>query len=529
MSADPHGRGPEERNGPTPRGGPSAADGHPDGHPADRALLANVRPADWTNPDPVDRYDLVVVGGGTGGLVSAAIAAALGASVALVERHRLGGDCLNFGCVPSKGILRAARSWAEARAAAERFGGPAVAGEGGFSAAMERMRRIRAAISEVDSAARFDGLGVDVFLGEGRFDSGSSLRVDGAQLRFRRAVVATGARPTVPPTPGLGDVPYLTNETVFDLDATPGRLLVLGAGPIGCELAQAFARFGSRVTLVDQEERILPREEPDAADVVQRALEKDGVRFVGGAKVTGVARGDGGISATCETDGGAFEIEADALLLAVGRTPNVDLGLEAAGVAYDDRQGIRTDDRLRTTNRRIHAVGDVASPFPFTHAADAQARLAVRNALFYGRAKASRLVIPWATYTSPELARVGLSAEEARERGIGIQTVTIPLEEVDRARLDGDTEGFLRVHVRSGGDEILGATIVAPHAGELISQVAQAMTAGTGLDALSDVVFPYPTVAEALRKAADAHRRRKLTHRARRAFRLFFRVWRHLP
>lgn len=497
--------------------------------PSEARLLAHVRPHDWVNPDPASRYDLVVVGAGTGGLVSAAIGAALGARVALVERSRMGGDCLNFGCVPSKGVLRAARAWADARRAAERFGGPAVAGDGDFAAAMERMRRIRADIAAVDGAARFTSLGVDVFLGQARFDSETSLLVDGqTSLRFRRAIVATGARAAVPPIPGLDGVDYLTNETVFQLDALPSRLLVLGAGPIGCELAQAFARFGSEVTLVDMEDRVLPREEPDAAAVVQRALERDGVRFVGGSRVVRV-EGAGADGAAVFYQRGPEEgrLETDALLVALGRTPNVDLGLEAAGVEYD-RRGVKTDDRLRTSNRRVFAVGDVTSPYQFTHAADAQARLAVRNALFFGRGKASDLVIPWATYTSPELARVGRSAAEAAEAEIDIETVTISLDDVDRARLDGNTEGFVRVHLEKGSDTIVGATVVAPHAGDLIAQVTQAMTLGIGLEKLGDVVFPYPTTAEALRKAADARRREKLTPRARRAFGLFFKLSRLL-
>lgn len=495
---------------------------------SDEPLLARVRPPDWVNPDPVDRYDLVVVGAGTGGLVSAAIGAALGARVALVERNRMGGDCLNFGCVPSKGVLRAARSWAEARASAERFGGPAVSATGDFAAAMDRMREIRAGISTVDSAERFASLGVDVFLGEARFDSESSLVIDDdARLRFRRAIIATGARAAVPPIPGLDEVDYHTNESIFDLEELPARLLVLGAGPIGCELAQAFARFGSEVTLVDMEDRVLPREEPDAAAIVQRALERDGVRFVGVARVVRVERASDGTEATYEGPEGQASVRTDALLVALGRTPNVDLGLEAAGVEHD-RRGVDVDDRMRTTNRRIFAVGDVASKYQFTHAADAQARLAVRNALFFGRGKASDLVIPWATYTSPELARVGLSQAEAAEEGVEIETVTVPFDEVDRARLDGDEEGFLRVHVKKGGDAIVGATIVAPHAGDLIAQITQALTLGVGLEKFGDVVFPYPTTAEALRKAADARRREKLTPRAERAFGVFFRVWRRV-
>lgn len=493
---------------------------------ANRRLTDNVRPPDWRNPTPRDRYDLVVIGAGTGGLVSAAIGAAVGARVALVERRRMGGDCLNFGCVPSKGLLRAARSWAAARDSRERFGGPAVSGPGDFATAMARMREIRAGISDVDSAERFAGLGVDVFFGEGRFDSKRSLVVDGRdRLEFRRAIIATGGRPAVPELPGLEGSGFLTNESVFEIDGRPERLLVLGAGPIGCELSQAFARLGSRVVLLDRNERILVREEPDAADLVLHALERDGVEFLGGADVTRVEGADGRTVLHYETTGGSARVEGDALLVAVGRVPNLDLDLARAGVDHD-RDGVTTDDRLRTSNRRVYAVGDVASPFKFTHAADAQARLAVRNALFFGRGRVSRLVIPWATYTSPELARVGLSPDEARDKGVEVESVTVPLAEVDRARLDGATDGFLRIHLRQGSDEIVGATIVSPHAGELISQVTLAMTRGVGLKEFSDVVFPYPTTAEALRKAADQRRRDELTPVVERAFGVLFRIWR---
>ena len=495
---------------------------------ADRRLLANVHPQDWTNPRPLDRYDLVVIGAGTGGLVSAAIGAALGARVALVERALMGGDCLNYGCVPSKAVIRASRSWAEARASARRFGGPDVAGPGSFATVMERMRELRADISEVDGARRFSDLGVHVFMGEARFDGPDSVIVGDARLPFRRAILATGARAAVPPIPGLSDVPYLTNETVFGLTELPKRFAVLGAGPIGSELSQALARFGSQVTVVEMANRPLPREEPEASAVLLSTLQRDGVTFLGSAKVVEVeARGDVKV-VHFEQDDSRHELECDALLVAVGRAPNVELGLEAAGVAYA-RRGVEVDDRLRTTNRRIYAVGDVASPFQFTHVADAHARMAVRNALFFGRAKASDLVIPAATYTSPEVARVGPTSTGLREKGIAAETVTIPFHDVDRARLDGDEEGFVQIHVREGKDEILGATIVAPHAGDLIAQVTQAMKLKVGLGALGDVIFPYPTTAEALRKAADQHRRKRLTPRARRFFHTFFKLSRLLP
>lgn len=502
----------------------------PDGNPTavlppdehNRRLVDNVHPPGWANPSPRERYHLVVLGAGTGGLVTAAIGAALGARVALVERHLMGGDCLNVGCVPSKAIIRAARAWADARAAHERFGGPECRDGGGdFARVMERMRRLRADLSPVDSAERFRDLGVDVFLGEGRFTGADTLVVGAAELRFRRAVIATGGRAAVPDVPGLAEAGYYTNETIFTLTALPRRLAVIGAGPIGCELAQSFARFGSRVTVLDVSPRVLPNDDPDAGVIVRQALERDGVTFTLGATLAAVERR--GEARVVRLAGGA-EVEADAILVATGRAANVEgMGFEAAGVRYTPR-GIEVDDRLRTSNPRVYAVGDVASKHRFTHAADALARIAVPNALFGGRGKASQLVIPWATYTSPEVAHVGITAAEAAERGAAVETITIPLAEVDRARLDDATEGFFRVHLERGSDTILGATLVAEHAGDVITQVTQAMTHKLGLAALGSAIYPYPTQAEALRKAADAWRRRKLTPTAKRAFGAFFRV-----
>lgn len=506
---------------------------------ADARLQALVHPPDWTNPTPPrTRYHLVVVGAGTAGLVTAAIAAALGARVALVERHLMGGDCLNAGCVPSKAVLRAARAWVAAREAA-RFGGPAVpaGANGDFAAVMTRLRTLRASLAPGDSAARFRALGVDVYLGTGRFTGPDTLAVEGADgrapavLPFRRAVVATGACASVPSVPGLAGSGFFTNETIFDLTDRPEHLVVLGAGPIGCELAQAFARFGSRVTVIGTSDRPLPLDDPDAAALVRTALERDGVRFALGTTAMRVERRGGAVTVAYRAGDGASEqhVTGDALLVAAGRTPSVaHLGLDAAGVRHDARTGIVVDDRLRTSNPRVYAIGDVASRYQFTHAADALARLVVPNALFGSRGRASTLVVPWATYTSPEVAHVGLTAAEAARR-TDVQAVTVPLHDVDRARLDdaeGAPEGFVRIYVRRGADTILGATLVGEHAGDLVSQVTQAMTNGLGLGALGKTIYPYPTVAEALRKAADAHRREKLTPAARRALGLVLRVLR---
>jgi pyruvate/2-oxoglutarate dehydrogenase complex dihydrolipoamide dehydrogenase (E3) component len=494
---------------------------------ANRQLVANVHPEDWRNPRAESRYHLVVIGGGTAGLVTAAIATALGARVALVERKLLGGDCLNVGCVPSKALIRSARAWRAAAEAAPRFGGPEVIGSGDFGSAMARMRQIRAGISSHDSAARFRDLGVDVFLGDGTFNGPDSLEVDGQTLHFRRAVIAAGSRAAAPGIPGLAEAGYLTNENLFTLTELPERLAVIGGGPIGCEMAQAFSHFGSRVTVLEAADRILSKDDADAAGVVQKALVASGAEILCGATVSGVDVADGKRVLHFSVEGRTETLVVDEILVSVGRSPNVDgLGLEAAGVSYDQRKGVETDGRMRSSNPRIYAIGDIASRLQFTHAADAQARMVVRNALFFGRGDAGDLLIPWCTYTTPELAHVGISAEDAQQRREEIDTITVQLAEVDRARLDGSTEGFLRVHLKAGSDEILGATLVADHAGEIISQITQAMDSGTGLGKLGETIFPYPTQAEIIRKAADQWRRRKLTPLARRGFGLFFRVLR---
>ncbi len=491
-----------------------------------RRLVGNVHPPAWVNPRPADRYHLVVVGAGTAGLVVAAGAAGLGARVALVERHLMGGDCLNVGCVPSKAVLRAARAWREARDAAARFGGPAVTGEGSFAAAMERMRRLRAGISVHDSAWRFQKLGVDVFLGEGRFVSPREVEVAGARLRFRRAVVATGGRAAVPPVPGLAEAGYLTNETVFGLTALPPRLAVIGGGPIGCELAQAFARFGSRVTVLDVAAKILPREDEDAAAIVRRSLEADGVAFELPVEIEEVKSGAAGKTLLVKRRGGErVEVGADAILVSAGRAPNVEgLGLDAAGVRYG-KKGVEVDDRLRTSNPRVYAAGDVASKYQFTHVADATARIVIQNALFFGRAKASALVVPWCTYTSPEVAHVGLYEQEAKDAGHAVETLMVPLSSVDRAVLDGADEGFLKLHVKKGSDTILGATLVAEHAGDLLGELCLAVAAKIGLGTIAGVVHPYPTQAEVVKKAADAWRRGKLTPAVKKLFSGWFRLF----
>ncbi|MEM7811605.1 MAG: mercuric reductase [Planctomycetota bacterium] len=482
----------------------------PDVH--NKRLEDNVRPPEWVNPTPIDRYNMVVIGGGTAGLVTAAASAGLGAKVALIERSLLGGDCLNVGCVPSKALISAGRAAAAVRDAGDfgvrAAGDPRV----DFAGVMERMRRLRADISPNDSARRFRDLGVDVFVGDGTFVDGQTVEVGGQRLNFAKATIATGARAAAPPIPGLEEAGYLTNETLFSLTELPRRLAVIGAGPIGAEMAQSFARFGSEVTLLELGPHVLSREDADAAAVVQASLVKDGIDVRVNSGVTSVGTAGGAKTVTFETEGQSHTIEVDAILVAIGRAPNVDgLGLENAGVEYDRRTGVTVDDSLRTTNKRIFAAGDIASKYKFTHAADFLARTVIRNALFMGRGKASALTIPWATYTAPELAHVGLTEAEAAERGVPVDVFRQDLEHVDRAILDGDNAGFVKALVEKGTDKIVGATVVAEHAGDMISQFSLAMTHGLGLKKFASTIYPYPTQAEAIRKLGDQFNKTKLT------------------
>lgn len=481
-----------------------------------RALVDNVHPSAWVNPEPSGRYNLVVIGAGTAGLVTAVVAAGLGAKVALVEKHLMGGDCLNVGCVPSKGIIRASRAWAEVRHAGE-FGVSVPDGVTyDFGRVMERMRKLRARISRNDSAQRYQKLGVDVFIGEGRFTGLDRVEVGGQTLRFVKAAICTGARAAAPPIPGLMEAGYLTNETIFSLTELPARLVVIGAGPIGCELAQAFARFGSRVHLVEALHGILPNEDRDAAEIVHKAMLRDGIRLLCCGKDLKVNRMDCGKRLTVDSHGQHYDIAVDEILVGVGRAPNVEgLGLETVGVEYD-KSGVKVDDRLQTTNPKIYAAGDICSRYKFTHAADAMAQIVIQNALFphpfgLGYASTDDLIIPWATYTEPEISHVGLYEAEAEAKGIDVETVTVTMDEVDRAILDGEDEGFARVHVKKGTDKILGATIVAAHAGEMISEFTLLMKAGLGLRTITGTIRPYPTQAEVVKKVANAWRKTTFT------------------
>lgn len=480
--------------------------------PEDAERLENVCPSGWRSPEPLAVYPLLVIGAGPAGLMAARAAAALGARVALIERHQLGGVSLNDGCIPSKSLIRTGRLLADMRHAAN-FGAVAPAEiVFDFPAAMRHMRRITARVSRTSSAMNLAREGIHVFFGTARFTGVDTVEVDGMPLRFRKALIATGSRSMLPDIPGLVQAGFLTNETVFDLQALPRSLLVIGGGPLGCELAQAFARFGARTLISHSEPLFLPQEERDAAQMVSDALARDGVEIHLNSTATKVWMDGGQKVVELVNDGNVATTRVDEILTGIGRVPAVQgLNLEAAGVAYDALAGVHVDDFLRTTNARIYAAGDVCLAHQFTNTAQASARIVVRNALYFGRQRMSSLTIPWCTYTDPEVAHVGLYVKEARQQRIPIKTFTIPMHDVNRAIADGEDEGFVKIHVCEGSDKILGATIVARHAGEMINSICLAMAAGIGLGALANVMHAYPTQGEGIRLAADAYLRTRLT------------------
>ena len=466
-----------------------------------KKLLDNVHPSDWQNPVPEGHYTLVVIGAGTAGLVTASVAAGLGAKVALIERELMGGDCLNVGCVPSKALISSARRIQQIKTSAD-YGVTVAEPHVDFPAVLERMRKLRASISPVDSAARYADLGVDVYYGEAQFVESNQIEVGKEILTFAKAVICTGARPVIPDIPGLDENEILTNETVFNLTELPESLAVIGSGPIGCEMAQTFAAFGSQVTLICSGKEILSNDDPDAAAFVRKQLEADGVTILSGGKKL---KAGPGRRLVIDSDTSPLDQTFDQILVATGRKPNVEsLNLKAAEISFSEK-GIEVTDELQTTNENVFAAGDVASKYKFTHAADFMARTVIQNALFFGSKKVSDLVIPWCTYTTPELAHVGITSQEIEEKDLKVDTFTQSFEDIDRAILEGETEGFVRVHLQQGTDKILGGTIVSKNAGDLISQLSQAMTHNLSLGDLSKVISPYPTQAEAIRKLGDTY------------------------
>lgn len=477
----------------------------------ERERLGNVRPPGWRNPEPADRYGLVVVGAGTAGQVAAYAAAALGAKVALIEHGLFGGNCLNIGCVPSKSIIRTSRLYAEMRKAAQ-YGAERPADiQVDFATVMQRMRGIRARISRSASVRRLVAANVDVFFGDARFTGADTLTVDDIKLRFKKAIIATGARPDTPTIPGLAEAGYLTNENVFNLTEPPRRLLVIGGGPLGCEMAQAFCRLGVQTMIVQERPLFLPREERDAAQILADSFARDGMEVRLNTRAIGVRVEHGQKLVDLVSDAYRSTVEVDAILTGTGRVPNVDgLNLEAAGVSYDNTVGVHVDDFLRTSNRRIYAAGDACLANKFNHTADASGQMAVRNALRYGHQRLSKLVIPWCTYTDPEIAHVGMYVRQALEQKIPVRTFTIPMHDVDRAITDDDEMGFVKIHLKGRTDRILGATIVARHAGEMINEITLAMVAGIGLRTVARTIHSYGTQAEGIKLAADAYNRTRV-------------------
>lgn len=461
-------------------------------------------------------YDLVAIGGGTAGLVTAAGGAGLGARVALVERDRLGGECLWTGCVPSKALLACARAAAVARRAG-RFGVRTGEVSADLMAALRWVREAQRRIEPHDSPDRFRGLGVDVVQGEGRFADERTVLVDGRTLRAKQVVIATGTRAALPPIPGLADVPFLTNETIFDLDRQPRTLLVLGAGPIGLELAQAFTRLGTPATVVELTPTLLPREDEELAALLGAALRAEGVVIHLGRRVTAVRRDGDEVVVTCDAaDGTRSELRAEALLVATGRRSNVEsLELDRAGVATEGGD-VRVDDRLRTTAAGIWAAGDVTGGLRFTHVADYEARLVLRNALFPLSAKRDYSAVPWVTFTDPELAHVGLTEREARNRfGERLGVWRRPFDDVDRAIADDEPLGMVKVLTDPKG-KIVGGHVLGHGAGTMIAELTLAMRHGLTAGQLAAAIHAYPTYPEAIKQAAELRLKSRFTGVAKR-------------
>lgn len=448
------------------------------------------------------KADICVIGAGSGGLSFAAGAAQLGRKVVLIERHKMGGDCLNYGCVPSKSLIAAAHH-AHAVRRAPAFGVDAGAPTADFARVMKHVKSVIAAIEPNDSVERFEKLGVRVIKASAKFTSRGEVEAGDYLVSARHVVIATGSSPLKPPIPGLDKTPYFTNETVFENTVLPAHLIVIGGGPIGIEMAQAHRRLGARVTLIEARQ-IMPKDDPEAVSVVRKSLLEDGVTILEGAAVSDVAPDSGGVAVTISRSEDQKEvINGSHMLLAVGRVPNVEgLGLEAVGVKFS-RRGIEVDNGLRTANPRIFAIGDVAGGLQFTHVANYHAGLLIRRLLFKLPARVDTRAIPWCTYTDPELAHVGLSEAQAREQGSSVSVARWPLHDNDRAQAERQTEGFVKIVVSKG--RVVGATIVAPHAGDLILPWVLAIAQRLKVSAVAGAVAPYPTLSEASKRAAGAH------------------------
>ena len=462
----------------------------------------------FTKPKKFDN-NLVVIGAGSGGLVSAYIAAAVKAKVTLIEKHQMGGDCLNTGCVPSKALIRAAKVAKEMREA-EKFGIQSVEPQVDFAKVMDRIHEVIAKIEPHDSIERYSGLGVNVIQGEAKIVSPWAVTVNGKTITTKNIVVATGARPFVPPIENIDSVQYLTSDNLWELRELPKRLIVLGGGPIGSELTQSFARLGSQVTQVEMAPRIMPREDTEVADFITEKFRKEGVNVLTGHLAKRVETVNGEHQLVCEQQGQEVRIPFDKILIAVGRVANVTgFGLEDLGVTLTERKTVQVDPFLRTNFDNIFAVGDVAGPYQFTHTASHMAWYAAVNALFgrFKKFKVDYSVIPWATFTDPEVARVGLSEDEAKNQGVAYEVTRYGIDDLDRAIADGSDQGWVKVLTQPGKDKILGVTIVGTHAGDLITEYIQAMKHGIGLNKVLGTIHIYPTLAEANKFVAGEWKR----------------------
>jgi pyruvate/2-oxoglutarate dehydrogenase complex dihydrolipoamide dehydrogenase (E3) component len=465
-------------------------------------------------------FDLCIIGGGSGGLVAAAGGATLGAKVILIEKHALGGDCLYYGCVPSKALLHSAKV-AHTLRTAKQFGIEPCEPDINIGAVMQRVAAVIKTIEPHDSPERFRGMGIEVVFGPGQFTDAHTFSVNGRAITAKNFVIATGSRPATPKIQGLETVPYLTNETVFSLNEPVPSLIVLGAGPIGLEMAQAFCRLGTQVHVVQRGKYILPKEDHDIAAVALRQLSDEGVKFYLEHTTLHVEGQTGDIHIRLKSGDQEKTIQATHLLIATGRRANSDnLGLENAGIELEQNH-IKVDERLRTTNKHVYACGDITGGYQFTHMAEHQAGVVLRNALFHLPAKVEKRVIPWCTFTDPEVARVGLSETEAKDQGIEHRVYTFPFHDMDRAQTDGATAGFAKIITTPKG-KLLGAALVGPQAGELIHEYVLALSKKMKAADLSNFIHIYPTLAQINRRVADMRRKEGLTPAAKKWIKCIF-------
>lgn len=457
----------------------------------------------------MDKRDLVVIGGGTGGLIVTSVAAQLGLKVTLIERReKLGGDCLHTGCVPSKTLIHAAKVASLMRRGRE-FGLTSNEPEVDLGQVSDHVQSVIDQIQPHDDPERFRGYGADVVFGHANFIDLHTVEVNGEKIHGKRFVIASGSSPFIPPIPGLDEVPCLTNESVFSLRQLPARLTVLGGGAIGVEMAQAFARLGSSVTIIERLPNLLPQEDTEISAMLAAHLKKEGIEILLSTSAEQISLSDGVYHIQSKHASNAdIEIESEALLVAVGRKPNVDgMGLDLAGVEYDHR-GIKVDRRMRTSSKNIYACGDVSGPYPFTHMAEYQAGIVISNAIFRFPKKTDYRVVPWVTYSDPELARVGITEEQAQEQGMTVDVMRFPFSDIDRALAEVETAGEMKLVCRKG--KILGATILGPHAGELIHEIVLAMQAGLKISDISATIHAYPTLAQISRRTVNTYYGEKL-------------------